>query len=75
MTLREQVNQAVRKAAVGVLDKVPSPGNPDAKQGEDCGCGRRKKRVVNQLRSGVSAAQIVKNALSDIRGKEIDDSA
>ena len=67
--------QAAKKAAAGMLENMPSPGDPDAEQGEDCGCGRRKKRVVNQLHKGVSAAQIVKDALADIRGKEIDDSA
>ncbi len=69
-----QVNKAVRKAAAAALDKVPSPGDPDAEQGDDCGCGRRKKRALNQLRKGKSAARIVKDALADIRGKEVDDS-
>ncbi len=64
--------QAAKNAAAGALEKMPSPGRADAEQGEDCGCGRRKKRVVNQLHKGVSAAQIVKDALADIRGKRID---
>ncbi len=64
--------QVAKNAAAGILEKMPSPGDPDAEQGEDCGCGRRKNRVVNQLYKGVSAAQIVKDALADIRGKELD---
>ena len=69
MSLREQVNQAVRKAAVGVLDKVPSPGKPNAKQGEDCGCGRRKRKMIENLRNGKSAGDIVREALADLKGK------
>ncbi len=64
-----QVNKAVRKAAAAALDKVPSPGDPDARQGDDCGCGRRKRKMQESLRKGKSAAAIVKEALADIRGK------
>ena len=64
-----QVNKAVRKAAAAALDKVPSPGDPDAEQGDDCGCGRRKKAMIENLRKGKSAGDIVRKALSDIRGK------
>ncbi len=64
-----QVSKAVRKAAAAALDKVPSPGDPDAEQGDDCGCGRRKRKMQESLRKGKSAAAIVKEALADIRGK------
>ena len=55
------VNKAGRKAAAAALDKVPSP--------EDCGCGRRKRNMQKSLREGKSAAQIVKEAMADIRGR------
>ena len=61
--------QVAKNAAAGVLEKVPSPGDPDAEQGEDCGCGRRKKKMVESLRKGRSAGDIVRDALADIRGK------
>ncbi len=61
--------QAAKKAAAGMLENMPSPGDPDAEQGEDCGCGRRKKKMVESLRKGRSAGDIVREALSDIRGK------
>ena len=64
-----QVSKAVRKAAAAALDKVPSPGDPDAEQGDDCGCGRRKKAMIENLRNGKSAGEIVKEALADIRGR------
>jgi hypothetical protein len=64
-----QVRKAVKDAAAAALDKVPSPGDPNADQGEDCGCGRRKRKMQESLRKGKSAAQIVKEAMNDIRGK------
>ncbi|KKK82086.1 hypothetical protein LCGC14_2806900 [marine sediment metagenome] len=67
--------QTAKNAAAGALEKMPSPGDPNAEQGEDCGCGRRKKAMIENLRKGRSAAQIVKDALADIRGKEPDGSA
>ncbi len=63
------VNKAVRKAAAAALDKVPSPGSPDARQGEDCGCGRRKRKMIDNIKKGKSAAAIVKEAMADIRGR------
>lgn len=67
--VRKQVEKATRSAAAGVLERMPSPGDPNAEQGDDCGCGRRKKNVVEGLRQGKSAAQIVKEAMDDIRGR------
>ena len=67
--VRKQVEKAARGAAAGVLEKVPSPGDPNAAQGDDCGCGRRKRKMVNSIRKGRSAAAIVKEAMADIRGK------
>lgn len=67
-----QVNKAVqaaKDAAAGMLEKMPSPGNPDAEQGKDCGCGRRKKKMIESLRKGRSAGDIVREALADIRDK------
>lgn len=61
--------QAAKNAAAGVLEKMPSPGRAEAGQGEDCGCGRRKKAVIANLRKGKSAGEIVREALADIRGK------
>ena len=61
--------QAAKNAAAGALEKMPSPGDPDAEQGEDCGCGRRKKKMVENLRKGRSAGDIVREALADIKGK------
>ncbi len=61
--------QTAKNAAAGALEKMPSPGDPDAEQGEDCGCGRRKKAMVQNLRKGKSAGDIVREALADIRGK------
>ena len=61
--------QAAKNAAAGMLEKMPSPGDPDAEQGEDCGCGRRKKAMIENLRNGKSAGEIVKEALADIRGR------
>lgn len=61
MSLRDQVDQAVRKAAVGALKRVPSP--------EDCGCGRRKRKMIENLRNGKSAGDIVREALSDLTSK------
>lgn len=60
--------QAAKNAAAGLLEKVPSPGSADAKQGEDCGCGRRKAQMARSLRNGKSAADIVREALADIKG-------
>ncbi|KKL81545.1 hypothetical protein LCGC14_1993720 [marine sediment metagenome] len=67
--VRKQVNRAAKNAAATALEKLPSPGDPDAEQGDDCGCGRRKKKMVESLRKGKSAAEIVKETLADIRGK------
>ena len=61
--------QTAKNAAAGLLDKMPSPGDPDAEQGEDCGCGRRKTAMIANLRKGKSAGDIVREALADIRGK------
>ena len=61
--------QAAKNAAAGVLEKMPSPGDPGAEQGDDCGCGRRKKAMIENLRKGKSAGDIVREALADIRGK------
>ena len=61
--------QTAKNAAAGALEKMTSPGNPDAEQGEDCGCGRRKKSMIENLRKGKSAGDIVREALADIRGK------
>ncbi len=61
--------QTAKNAAAGALEKMPSPGDPDAEQDEDCGCGRRKKAMIANLRKGKSAREIVKEALADIRGK------
>ncbi len=67
--VRKAVTQAAKNAGASALEKMPSPGDPAAEQGDDCGCGRRKKKMVDSLRKGKSAAQIVKDALADIRGK------
>jgi len=67
--VHKAVTQAAKNAAAGVLEKMPSPGRSDAEQGEDCGCGRRKKQMIENLRKGRSAREIVKEALADIRGK------
>jgi len=67
--VRKQVNRAAKNAAATALEKLPSPGDPDAEQGDDCGCGRRKKKVVDSLRKGKSAAEIVKEVLADVRGE------
>ncbi|KKL82769.1 hypothetical protein LCGC14_1981480 [marine sediment metagenome] len=67
--VRKAVTQAAKNAAAGMLEKMPSPGDPDAEQGEDCGCGRRKKAMIANLRNGKSAGEIVKEALADIRGR------
>ncbi len=61
--------QTAKNAAAGVLENLPSPGDPNAEQGEDCGCGRRKKAMIESLRKGRSAGDIVKEALADIGGK------
>ena len=68
--VRKAVTQAAKNAGASALEKMPSPGAPDAEQGEDCGCGRRKKKAIKGLREGRSAAEIVKEGLADIfRGK------
>lgn len=67
--LRRAVNQAIRNATARTLSKLPSPGNPDAEQGEDCGCARRKEKMIQNLKNGKTAGEIVKEALADIRGK------
>ncbi len=66
--VRRQVDKAARGAAVGVLKAVPSPGDPYAEQGDDCGCGRRKRKMIDSIKKGKSAAQIVKEAMADIKG-------
>ena len=65
----EKAVQAAKNAAAGFLEKVPSPGSADAEHGEDCGCGRRKAQMVKSLRNGKSAADIVREALADIKGE------
>ena len=69
LSVVQKAVQAAKNAAAGVLEKMPSPGDSDAEQGEDCGCGRRKKAMIANLRNGKSAGEIVKEALADIRGR------
>ena len=67
--VRKQVDRAAKNAAAVTLEKLPSPGDPNAEQGDDCGCGRRKKKMVEGLRKGKSAAEIVREVLTDVRGE------
>lgn len=69
----EQVDRVAKQAAANVIEKMPSPGKPDAKQGEDCGCGRRKRRLVEQLRKGAGVGAIVEDLVDDLRGKPVEE--
>ncbi len=57
-----QMSKLARSASAVVVEKMPTP------QG-DCGCGRRKKKLLKSIRGGRSAAEIVKEQLADIRGR------
>ncbi len=57
----KQMDRLARSAAAGVVEKLPSP--------EPCGCARRKRKMLKGLRTGKSAAEIVREQLADIRGK------
>lgn len=58
----KQMDNLARSAGAAVVEKLPSPKG-------DCGCSRRKKKLLKAIRTGRSAADIVKEQLADIRGK------
>jgi len=58
----KQMDRLVRSAGAAVVEKLPTPKG-------DCGCGRRKKKLLKSIRGGRTAAEIVKEQLEDIRGK------
>ncbi len=65
----QQIDGAARRTAAGVVEKLPSPGDPNAKPGKDCGCARRKKLLAESLRRGTSAGSIVRDILKDVQEK------
>lgn len=58
----KQMDNLARSASTAVVEKMPTPKG-------DCGCARRKKKLLKSLRTGKSAAEIVKEQLADIRRK------
>ncbi len=58
----KQMDNLARSAGAVVVEKMPTPKG-------DCGCARRKKKLLKSLRGGRTAAEIVKEQLADIRGK------
>lgn len=58
----KQMDSLARSAGAAVVEKLPTP--------KDCGCGRRKKKLLKSIRGGRTAADIVKEQLADIRGKK-----
>ena len=57
----EQMDKVAKQAAAAVVNRAPSP--------EGCGCGRRKRHMVEQLRKGVGLGAIVEDLVDDLRGK------
>lgn len=58
----KQMDRLARNASAAVVEKMPTPKG-------DCGCGRRKKKLLKSIRTGKSAAEIVKEQLRDLAGK------
>ena len=58
----KQMDRLARSAGAAVVESLPTPKG-------DCGCGRRKKKLLKAIRGGRTAAEIVKEQLADIRGK------
>ena len=58
----KQMDNLARSAGAAVVEKLPTPKG-------DCGCGRRKKKLLKSIRGGRTAAEIVKEQLADLRGK------
>ena len=58
----DRVRQVAKDAGAKVLNAVPSP--------EDCGCGRRKRAMQENLRSGKSLGDIIGDLVGDLRGKD-----
>ena len=58
----KQMDNLARSAGAAVVEKLPTP--------KDCGCGRRKRKLLKAIRTGRTAAEIVKEQLADIRGKK-----
>lgn len=65
----DRVRQVTKAAAANALNVVPSPGRPDAKPGEDCGCARRKRQLQENLRRDKSLTTIISDLISDLRNK------
>ena len=58
----KQMDRLARSAGAAMVEKMPTPKG-------DCGCGRRKRKLLKAIRTGRTAAEIVKEQLADIRGK------
>jgi len=58
----KQMDNLARSAGAAVVERLPTP--------KDCGCSRRKKKMLKSIRGGRSAAEIVREQLADIRGKK-----
>lgn len=61
----EQMDKVAKQAAAAVVNRAPSP--------EGCGCGRRKRHMVDQLRKGVGLGAIVEDLVDDLRGKPVEE--
>ncbi len=66
----KRVRQVTKNAAAKAVGAIPSPGSPTAAQGEDCGCGRRKARLQENLRGDKSLTDIIGDLVDDLRGKK-----
>jgi len=58
-----QMDRVAKTAAANVIEKVPSP--------EGCGCKKRSRHMVDQLRRGVGLGAIVEDLVDDLRGKPV----
>ena len=58
----KQMDNLARSAGAAVVEKLPTPKG-------DCGCSRRKRKLLKAIRTGRTAAEIVKEQLRDLAGK------